>query len=248
MINKTFILNWNINGDDEEFSEYAYDRIGVVTYDLNKIFNKTGIKFISKIEFFNKYKGYKISDTTNCKQNEKCISFYNLLINLRGIDWKKKGSFQIIVCDFKNEDLNGFAFFPWDFMLHGAIAFSKDVIHSDSMTIPHEIGHAFGLYHVFRGIDEVQYLNNVCDNCYEKEPNNYSGDFCDDTDPIPIYWECDEPDIKQNPDKCFLERKKWNTKSLNNIMGYTSCREEFTEQQLKRMKCWQEQFKNKYFK
>ena len=108
------------------------------------------------------------------------------------------------------------------------------------------MGHAFGLYHVFRGIEEIAKINGVCDSCYEKTASNYNGDFCEDTDPLPAQWDCTVPDIYENPDLCFPDRENWKSNSLKNLMGYTSCRESFTKQQERRMRCWQNYFKNTF--
>jgi len=62
-----------------------------------------------------------------------------------------------------------------------------------------------------------------------------------------MHWDCKQADIKKYKDPCNIYRKSWNSNSYKNIMSYTSCRSGFTPQQIRRMRCWGEQFKNKYY-
>ena len=52
------------------------------------------------------------------------------------------------------------------------------------------IGHSLGLYHIFRGISEIQ---SCSDPCMETEPSFETGDLCSDTNPAPKHKFCGDP-------------------------------------------------------
>ncbi|WP_300602257.1 M43 family zinc metalloprotease [Niabella sp.] len=90
-------------------------------------------------------------------------------------------------------------------------------------TLTHEMGHAFGLYHTFEGGDETTCPINI--NC------NEDGDKVCDTDPVKslLSVPCPAPaDI--NP----CTNAPYGT-AQNNIMGYGSCLNRFTQGQSDRM-------------
>jgi len=77
----------------------------------------------------------------------------------------------------------------------------------------HEIGHSLGLYHVFRGISEVESCN---DACLETEPSLETGDLCADTNPTPKYKYCRDPE----PGNDTCGRRHFKNTPFNNYMSY----------------------------
>ena len=80
-------------------------------------------------------------------------------------------------------------------------------------TMIHEIGHSLGLYHIFRGISEIQ---SCSDPCMETEPSFETGDLCSDTNPAPKHKFCGDPG--PGNDTCGFN-SFFNT-PYNNFMSY----------------------------
>ena len=67
-------------------------------------------------------------------------------------------------------------------------AYFGTVGHNNTMI--HEMGHIFGLYHVFKGVSERE----SCDDpCQETTPSMETGDLCEDTAPTPKSKSCHDP-------------------------------------------------------
>jgi hypothetical protein len=103
------------------------------------------------------------------------------------------------------------------------------------LTLAHELGHSFGLWHPFHGVTEVD----PCTACYESaeaDDRDGVGDFCSDTEPAPMSYYCG-PQMTNDP--CgpgVFSGAHW-----QNHMNYAwppSCKNHFSDQQVARMRCW----------
>ena len=106
--------------------------------------------------------------------------------------------------------------------LDGTIMLASQAV-AGSITLPHEIGHAFNLYHTFQGSVGTTCVNNI--NC------NFQGDFVCDTDPVlQTNFNCPLPtDINVctgNPYGYLA----------HNFMDYSNCQDRFTAGQKARMR------------
>ncbi|KAI7812733.1 pregnancy-associated plasma protein A, pappalysin 1b isoform X1 [Triplophysa rosa] len=144
----------------------------------------------------------------------------------------------IFFANSTDEDLAGVATWPWDkeALTHlGGIVlnplFYGTFGHTHTMI--HEIGHSLGLYHVFRGISEVESCN---DACLETEPSLETGDLCADTNPTPKYKYCRDPE----PGNDTCGRCHFTNTPFNNYMSYADdgCTDSFTLNQVARMHCY----------
>ncbi|TSM20240.1 Pappalysin-2 [Bagarius yarrelli] len=118
------------------------------------------------------------------------------------------------------EELAGAATWPWskEALTHqgGMIlnpSFFGTVGHNNTMI--HEMGHIFGLYHVFKGVSERE----SCDDpCQETTASMETGDFCADTAPTPKSKVCQDPGLVNDT--------------------YDNCTNHFTLNQVARMHCY----------
>lgn len=78
----------------------------------------------------------------------------------------------------------------------------------------HEMGHIFGLYHVFKGVSERE----SCDDpCQETTASMETGDFCADTAPTTKSKSCQDPGLVN--DTCGSTH--YHNTPYNNYMSYT---------------------------
>jgi len=142
--------------------------------------------------------------------------------------------------------LLGWAIFPIDSAEalgdHGGIVMTYSELASGKWTLPHEMGHAFGLLHTHESApSEGGLAIQPCDVCVEfaNSPSDLTGDMIADTPPTLENYKCADPtstDCKGHP---------YSSTDFRNIMGYApnSCLNaggHFTPQQIGRMRCFLE--------
>ncbi|XP_062849988.1 pappalysin-2 [Trichomycterus rosablanca] len=136
------------------------------------------------------------------------------------------------------EELAGAATWPWakEALTHqGGMILNPSYFgtagHNNTMI--HEMGHIFGLYHVFKGVSERESCN---DPCQETMASMETGDFCADTAPTPKTKACRDPGPVN--DTCGLTQ--YQNTPYNNYMSYTddNCTDHFTPNQVARMHCY----------
>ena len=144
---------------------------------------------------------------------------------------------------FPQFDVLGDAIFPWfptALTNQGGIMLDFTVADQESAVLTHEVGHALGLWHTFRGAEEVGL---PCSDCWEcanarKTGNDFQGDFCFDTPPTTINFTCLPPGTND-----FCTGFEYGETDLRNFMGqgpHNTCIDHFTPQQMGRMQCWLE--------
>ncbi|XP_058843170.1 pappalysin-1-like isoform X3 [Acipenser ruthenus] len=144
----------------------------------------------------------------------------------------------IFFANSSDEDLAGMATWPWDKEARthlGGIVLNPSFYGTfgHTHTMIHEIGHSLGLYHVFRGISEIESCN---DPCLETEPSLETGDLCADTNPTPKFKHCRDPE----PANDTCGRSRFSNTPFDNFMSYADddCTDSFTLNQVSRMHCY----------
>ncbi|EEC04409.1 pregnancy-associated plasma protein A, putative, partial [Ixodes scapularis] len=100
----------------------------------------------------------------------------------------------------------------------------------------HEMGHVLGLWHVHRGVSEVE----CHDDCLETRASLDTGDLCEDTGPTPMNHQCHDPPA----DLAHCGLTNFVDTPFRNYMGYgdDACTSVFSQQQVARMHCYADLF------
>jgi hypothetical protein len=198
--NSKFQIHWIMFSCDNWHLE-ASDRISESIFDMNMRYARVGIQFNSSMTIY----PCRGSDG---KQNYTTISINQAITAVpieRGVDWQKEGSLMVVVGVPVQSDFNGFFFQPPS----GYGFLNQHVVGKGSQTASHEVGHGFGLEHIFKGVSETS----GCDTCRETIPSDFTGDFCEDTPPIPRNFQCWSPLI--GGDACDQGRWYWKNPYTN---------------------------------
>lgn len=148
-------------------------------------------------------------------------NYYNIWIinKIDGVDGTGSGSF-----------IAGFAYFPGSSSTVDGTMMLATQMKSGEKTLPHEIGHALNLYHVFEGSAN----SGVCPN---NSPCLGNGDRVCDTDPISFNKNATTgaTDFSCRTGNNSCTNTPYNAKTESNFMNYTNCYTLFTADQKTRM-------------
>ena len=183
----------------------------------------------------------KLTDTAKTCFNPKSpqraylsLKEFKTLINLDNSKY-----LNVFLVEWGEPEILGIATFPWEKTVHGleggvvlkTAKFGKPTGGVNDMI--HEFGHVLGLWHVHRGVSEVEH---GCDDpCFETHPSMELGDLCSDTAPTPQNGQCHDPDTT-----VCGKNIKYKKTPYHNYMSYAkgTCSNQFTPQQIARMHCY----------
>jgi pregnancy-associated plasma protein-A len=122
----------------------------------------------------------------------------------------------------------GYAYFPGSpSSLDGTVMLATQMI-AGQKTLPHEIGHAFSLYHPFEGSSDKT-------TCPQNTDCSIDGDQVCDTDPISYNQLGGNIDFSCRTGINSCTGTSYNTNTESNFMNYTNCYNVFTAGQRDRM-------------
>lgn len=159
-------------------------------------------------------------------------------------------NFYVFEAKTANDRLLGRGTFAWDpaaLGAQGGFFCDNNAFGLGKRTATHEFGHCLGLWHPFRGTEEVQ--SDGCSGCREVvgrsvAAGDHTGDFCSDTPPTSLNFNCgpptDDPSTPANEAIDSCNGKPFGVTDFSNYMGYAddTCINHFTPQQYGRMRAW----------
>ena len=122
----------------------------------------------------------------------------------------------------------GYAYFPGAPAAYDGTIMLATQMRSGQKTLPHEIGHAFGLYHVFEGSSDAT-------TCDANSDCSTSGDMVCDTDPVSFNQLGNVVDFSCRSGINACTGTPYSSNTESNYMNYTTCYNLFTAGQKARM-------------
>jgi len=151
-------------------------------------------------------------------------------------NYLSQGKIVIFTGVYTDPTVAGYAYLPVSGQYQGIVMIANIGLGATSLTVAHELGHIFGLWHTFTGISEQP-----CGSCYETTANSNLdtyGDFCADTAVNPINFVCSSP-LTGYTEPCG-SRTTWSPNPYQNIMSYGNCRASFSQCQINRIRCYRQ--------
>lgn len=184
----------------------------------------------------------QVHNDTRYRTLDRTTEDYAMKLNYN-VSWQT--TMNVYIVDISEETILGYSFLPWQFnsvtLRYGTVVDVSSFGYY-STTLTHELGHALGLHHTFRGGTGCDGIGSSevteCGSCWEAPgtESDSTGDFCADTPPTSCNFSCSDPG---DSDICSPFHAYTNT-DYRNFMGYasSSCQRHFSTNQFSRMRCW----------
>jgi hypothetical protein len=220
-VDKTFQISLWICLDSLGSQGIAQGDIDGTLERLNRDFLPAGMQFqICQTQLMENFKWDSLT----------VFETYNEELQMRALHYEPNTINVYLVSLIGRDDINpsGYAYFPGG---PDVIVCRKDAFNEDATTMPHEMGHFFGLYHTFETEFGVELIDES--NC------ETTGDLVCDTRPDPDEDGNADPDDQCNYTGTITQDPNgdWYLPPTDNLMSYypVECRCRFTPQQYNRM-------------